>query len=128
MPPWTASAPSSPREVTFENTVRALDDIGYQISLTDDRFGLIKETSTDAALRDAATDALKELEEWTVGLDYREDVYQARQGLRRHQAEAPGRGRQAAGRNHARLPPGRPATCPRPSATRSSGCARSSPG
>ena len=50
-----------PGEVTFENTVRALDDIGYQISLTDDRFGLIKETSTNAALRDAATDALKEL-------------------------------------------------------------------
>ena len=66
-----------PREVTFENTVRALDDIGYQISLTDDRFGLLKETSTNAAVRDAATDALKELEEWSVGIDYREDVYQA---------------------------------------------------
>src|SRR5664279_480187 len=54
-----------PGEVTFENTVRALDDIGYQISLTDDRLGVIKETSTDAKLRDAATDALKALEEWT---------------------------------------------------------------
>lgn len=66
-----------PGEVTFENTVRALDDIGYQISLTDDRLGLIKETSTNAALRDAATDALKALEEWSVGIDYREDVYRA---------------------------------------------------
>jgi thimet oligopeptidase len=66
-----------PGEVTFANTVRALDDIGYQISLTDDRFGLLKETSTDAALRAAATDALKELEEWSVGIDYREDVYMA---------------------------------------------------
>ena len=66
-----------PREVTFENTVRALDDIGYQISLADDRFGLLKETSTSAELRDAATDALKELEEWSVGIDYREDVYKA---------------------------------------------------
>jgi len=65
------------REVTFENTVRALDDIGYQISLTDDRLGLIKETSTDAKLRDAATEAVKALEEWTVGIDYREDVYTA---------------------------------------------------
>src|ERR1039458_5467066 len=64
-----------PREVTFDNTVRALDDIGYQISLADDRFGLIKETSTDAALREAATDALKALEEWSVGIEYREDVY-----------------------------------------------------
>ena len=66
-----------PREVTFENTVRALDDIGYQISLTDDRLSLIKETSTTAALRDAATDALKALQEWAVGIDYREDVYKA---------------------------------------------------
>ena len=66
-----------PREVTFENTVRALDDIGYQISLTDDRLSLIKETSTNAALRDAATDALKALQEWAVGIDYREDVYKA---------------------------------------------------
>jgi len=66
-----------PGEVTFENTVRALDDIGYEINLTGDRFGLIKETSTNAALREAATDALKELQEWAVGLDYREDVYQA---------------------------------------------------
>jgi thimet oligopeptidase len=64
-------------QVTFDNAVRALDDIGYQISLTDDRLGLIKETSTDAALREAATDALKELEEWSVGIDYREDVYKA---------------------------------------------------
>ena len=67
----------NPPDVTFDNTVRALDDLGHQISLTGDRFGLLKETSTNAALRDAATDALKELQEWTVGIDYREDVYQA---------------------------------------------------
>jgi thimet oligopeptidase len=66
-----------PNQVTFENTVRALDDIGYQISLTDNRLSLIKETSTSEALRDTATDALKQLEEWMVGLDYREDVYKA---------------------------------------------------
>ena len=97
-----------PREVTFENTVRALDDIGYQISLTDDRFGLIKETSTNAALRDTATDALKQLEEWTVGMDYREDVYKALKAYADTEAQAEGRGRQAAGRDHARLPAGRP--------------------
>jgi thimet oligopeptidase len=64
-------------DVTFENTARALDDIGYQISLTDNRLSLLKETSPQAELRDAATDGLKELEEWIVGLDYREDVYNA---------------------------------------------------
>ena len=68
---------TSPDEVTFENTVRALDDLGYQISLTSDRLELLKETSTRAAVRDTATDALKELEEWSVGIDYREDVYKA---------------------------------------------------
>ncbi len=66
-----------PKEATFDNTIRALDDINYQIALTDDRLSVIKETSTNAAVRDAATDALKALEEWTVGLDYREDVYNA---------------------------------------------------
>src|SRR5437016_4433704 len=53
-----------PRKVTFQNTVGALDDIGYRISLTANRLSIIKETSTNAALRDTATDALKELQEW----------------------------------------------------------------
>jgi Zn-dependent oligopeptidase len=66
-----------PGQVAFENTALALDDIGYQIGLTDNRLSLIKETSTEALIRDTATDALKELEEWMVGLDYREDVYKA---------------------------------------------------
>lgn len=65
----------TPDKLTFANTVVALDDVGYQISLTDDRLSVLKETSTSAALRDAATDGLKHLEEWMVGLDYREDVY-----------------------------------------------------
>jgi Zn-dependent oligopeptidase len=62
-------------ELTFENTVRALDDIVYQISLTDQRLSLVKDTSTNSVLRDHATEGLKQLEEWMVGLDYREDVY-----------------------------------------------------
>jgi thimet oligopeptidase len=66
-----------PGKVTFKNTVGALDDLGYHIGLTDNRLSLMKETSTDGALRDGATDALKELEEWMVGLDYREDVYRS---------------------------------------------------
>lgn len=67
----------NPRKVNFENTIRALDDMGYQVSLTDNRLSVIKETSTNSALRDVATDAIKELEEWSIGLDYREDVYKA---------------------------------------------------
>lgn len=66
-----------PSRVNFDNTLRALDDVGYRISLTENRLEIIKETSTDAALRDAATDEIKTMEEWAVGLDYREDVYHA---------------------------------------------------
>jgi oligopeptidase A len=64
-------------EVTFTNTVRALDDLGFELRLVDNRLGLIKETSTNALMRDAATDALKEFEGWMVGIDYRDDVYKA---------------------------------------------------
>lgn len=63
--------------VRFSNTVGALDDIGFQIGLAMGRLYLIKETSTNAAMRDAATEAVKQLQEWSVGLDYREDVYRA---------------------------------------------------
>lgn len=63
--------------VTFANTIRALDDIGYEAGLTGNRVYLIKETSTSAPVRDAATDAIKVFQEWAVGLDYREDVYRA---------------------------------------------------
>jgi Zn-dependent oligopeptidase len=66
----------NPGKVTFQNTIIALDDLGSQLGAADNRLSLIKETSTDAALREAATDAIKTLEEWMVGLDYREDVYQ----------------------------------------------------
>jgi Zn-dependent oligopeptidase len=64
-----------PKEIGFKTTVVALDDIGYEIGLTANRLSLIKETSTNALVREAATDAIKQLEEWMVGLDYREDVY-----------------------------------------------------
>ncbi|MEY2428039.1 MAG: thimet oligopeptidase, partial [Verrucomicrobiota bacterium] len=67
----------NPKKVTFKNTILALDDMGYQMGLTANRLSLLKETSTSASLRDTATDAIKELEEWMVGLDYREDVYKS---------------------------------------------------
>jgi thimet oligopeptidase len=67
----------TPAGVNFANTVRALDDLGFQLMLGANRLGLIEQTSTNAAVRDAATEAIKELEAWMVGLDYREDVYRA---------------------------------------------------
>ena len=64
-------------EANFTNTIVALDAMNWRASRWADRVGLIKETSTNAALREAATDAIKEFQEWAVGLDYREDVYRA---------------------------------------------------
>ncbi len=72
-----------PSETTFTNTSLALDDLSYQASLVGNRLGLIKETSTNAALREAATEAIKRFEEWAVGLDYREDVYRSSKPLPR---------------------------------------------
>ncbi len=66
-----------PEQVTFKNTVVALDDLGAQLSRADNRLSLIQVTSTNAAVRDATTDALKNLEAWMVSIDYREDVYRA---------------------------------------------------
>lgn len=65
----------TPGQITFNNTVRALDDVLWQASITANRFALIKETSTNPALREAATEAIKVLQEWAVGVEYREDVY-----------------------------------------------------
>ena len=63
--------------LTFVNTVVALDDLSYEVNLAANRLNLIKETGTNAALREAATEATKAISEWAVGLDYREDVYRA---------------------------------------------------
>ncbi len=66
-----------PGEVNFHNTIRQLDDINYLAGTASDRLNLIEQTSTNAAVRDAATDAIKKLSDWSVGTDYREDVYAA---------------------------------------------------
>jgi thimet oligopeptidase len=66
-----------PGKLDFANTIGALDDIGFQTGGVMNRLQLIKETSTNAAMREAATEAVKRLQEWSVGLDYREDVYRA---------------------------------------------------
>ena len=64
-------------QVNFTNTIRALDDLGYILSTADNRLSLIQQTSTNAEVRDATTDALKALESWMVSIDYRKDVYHA---------------------------------------------------
>ena len=66
-----------PSKVTFKSTVIALDDLSYQAGLTANRANIIKESSTNAAMRKAGEDAVKAYQDWAVGIDYREDVYKA---------------------------------------------------
>ena len=66
-----------PSAVTFENTIGALDDMSFEVSLVANRTYMIKETSENAEHRAKATEAIKKVDEWAVGLDYREDVYRA---------------------------------------------------
>ncbi len=67
----------APGKVSFDDTVRALDDLSHLVGTVGNRLSFLKETSPNAALRDAATEAIKALQEWGVGTDYREDVYAA---------------------------------------------------
>ena len=65
------------KKVTFKSTVIALDDLSYQAGLTANKANIIKQSSTNPAMRKAGEDAVKMYEDWAVGIDYREDVYKA---------------------------------------------------
>ena len=64
-------------KVTFKNTVVALDDLTWAAGNTANRAVVIKESNTDAKVREAAENAVKAFQDWAVGIDYREDVYKA---------------------------------------------------
>ncbi len=70
-------AQQDPKTATFENTFVALDDAGADAVLVGSRLDFIQKTSPNAAMRDAAEDAVKTISQWAVGIQYREDVYRA---------------------------------------------------
>ena len=70
-------AKQDPAKVTFQSTVVALDDLTYIAGLTANKVGIIKESNTNPAMRTAAENGQKVFQDWAVGIDYREDVYQA---------------------------------------------------
>jgi thimet oligopeptidase len=72
-----ALAAQDPAKATFESTVAALDVIGAPVSTAGSRIYLMKETQPDGSMRDAATSQIQALQEWSVGVTYREDVYRA---------------------------------------------------
>jgi thimet oligopeptidase len=64
-------------QLSFESTIRELDDLLHSPNLAANRIYLIKETNPNSEMRDKATDLIKDFQDWAVGLDYREDVYRS---------------------------------------------------
>src|SRR6184192_1494523 len=65
------------RKVTFKSTVVALDDLTYHAGNSANKAVIIKESNTNEKMRAAAENAVKQFQDWAVGIDYREDVYKA---------------------------------------------------
>jgi Zn-dependent oligopeptidase len=72
-----ALAAQDPAKATFESTVAALDVIGAPVTAAGSRIYLMKEIEPEKGMRDAATAQIQALQEWSVGVTYREDVYKA---------------------------------------------------
>src|SRR6266446_7256336 len=64
-------------KATFKSTIVALDDLTYQAGNAANKAVIIKESNTNEKMRAAAENAVKQFQDWAVGIDYREDVYKA---------------------------------------------------
>ncbi|MEO7797979.1 MAG: M3 family metallopeptidase [Opitutaceae bacterium] len=72
-----AIARQDPARLTFESTFGALDNLSYEAGLAAGRIEFVQQSSTSREARDAAENAMKELQQWFVGTQYRDDVYTA---------------------------------------------------
>jgi Zn-dependent oligopeptidase len=72
-----AIAKVDPKSVTFDNTVRALNDVYTKIGQTGHRVGVLEQAHPDPKMRSAGLDAVQKLDTFTVGIDYRKDVYRS---------------------------------------------------
>lgn len=70
-------ARQDPKALTFESTFGALDNLGYDANLVAGRIDFMQQAHPLREVRDAAENASKEMQEWAVGILYREDVYAA---------------------------------------------------
>lgn len=66
-----------PKSATFENTVRALNDVYAKILQTGHRVGVLEQAHPDPRMRSAGLDATQKIDEFLVGIDYRKDVYRS---------------------------------------------------
>ena len=65
----------APAQRTFANTFAAVDAIGGRIGDVGAKLGTAAQSSLVEAVRDAANEATVKLQEWGVGITYREDLY-----------------------------------------------------
>ena len=70
-----ALAAQAPAKLTFANTFAAFDDITAAVAEVYQVVSTVAESSTEAAMRDAANELSVKLQGWSVGLDYRDDIY-----------------------------------------------------
>ena len=74
---FDALAAQDPAKLNFANTFAAADAIGARVTDVALVIGTVSESSTDKAMRDMANEMSVKLDEWAVGLDYREPLYRA---------------------------------------------------
>lgn len=72
-----ALAAQDPAKLTFANTFVAYDAITARIGDIYAMSSTIAESALDPALREAGNEVNVQIQGWSVGLDYREDVYRA---------------------------------------------------
>ncbi len=70
-------AHQDPATATFESTFGAVDAFEADAGLVEGRLGFIQQTSTSKEIREAADEAGKKLQQWDIGVGFREDVYAA---------------------------------------------------
>jgi thimet oligopeptidase len=64
-----------PEQRTFANTITALDQAYFPVSIAAERMSVIQETSPSKEMRDIATAAMQRLETWFVDTSFRRDLY-----------------------------------------------------
>ena len=74
---FEAIAALDPAKLTFENTFVAYDRNTAAVVNVSLVVGTVAESSVDKAMRDTANELSVKIEEWSVGLDYREGLYRA---------------------------------------------------
>ena len=67
----------NPKKVTFQNTIRALDDLRSDFIQVANRIEVLREAHPDPKVRGVAVEANQKFSDWGVSVEYRKDVYRS---------------------------------------------------